>query len=786
MKIETSILLSTAAALALLAPAFAQTQSPSPGAADSSVVEIEKFVIVASNVERANSVVNPTLKAATSPAVNPLNLINHLPGVSVQQGDPFGGDDWSTSISLRGFKSDRGSNQLGWTVDGLPNGNTNYGGGTKINRLIDPENVSLITVSQGSADIGSAAGQALGGTIEYYTIDPTAERGATAALTVGDFDLRRYFFRANTGDLGNGTRGYVSISDQHHNRWMQTGSQGYTDRFHVDSKFKSTLGRIDLTARFSYDDAYENNYNGVTLAQFASNPEWDYLTGEWTGQPNVDQNYILGWATVRTNWMGAVRLDAAPRDGLKLHVQPYLHHQNGRGDWLPPYQRLGYAANGAPVNAAPVAAFQARAFFLDGNGNPIPVGNPASAPPGVTFYAPADPFDINAYPEALRAGAVPLGSFRTSEYSFNRYGATFGGSWEINDQHAAKFGGWYEQLRRDWGRDWHRVLDARTGFEWDRRPYWTDFRSKLETDTLMLYAQDSARFGNLQVSAGLKMFFVDLGYEDDFRVNPGKSFNSDSDLLPSIGFVYKVGDGGQVFANYARNFSAVLDEVITRDLSQSLEPETADTIDVGYRIARGSVSASLAAYYTKFNNRITFVTPRTVNGVTQINYDIGQGGGFVNVGGIESRGAELAVNVDVTRNFGSYFTATWNQSEYTRTIPENGVVEGNDVVDSPELMFSGSAFYRQGPYTATITGKYTGERTGTLDGREKLEAFTLWDAGLGYRASLPSAGFFKGVSADLRVSNLFNESYLAGADGGGGYYFIGSPRTVSFTLTLDF
>jgi iron complex outermembrane recepter protein len=591
--------------------------------------------------------------------------------------------------------------------------------------------------------------------------------------------------------MAGGASAYVSVSDQRHHRWMDTGSQGYSDRFHVDTKARLFLGNVTVTPRFSYDDSYENNYNGVTLAEFAANPEWDNLTGNWTGQPLIDQNYILGWATVRENWLGAVRFEADAAPALKLHVHPYWHHQKGRGDWLPPYQRLGYTANGARVDAAPLAAVQARAFFQDAAGNPIPVGDPATAPAGVTFYDASNPYDLGTYPEAVRAGAKPISSFRTSEYEFDRYGTTFGATWEIDERNTLKFGGWYEQLRRDWGRDWHRVVDATVGYEWDRRPYWTDFASELETDTLMLYVQDTVRLGDLTVSLGVKQFYVDLGYRDVYGVNPSKSFDSDSDILPSIGFVYSLDGAGQLFGGYTENFSAVLDEVITRDLSRSLEPETADSFDFGYRITRGPFSASAAVYYADFNNRITFVTPRTVNGVTEINYDIGQGGGYVNVGGIESRGAEIAVSVDVTENVGAYVTATWNESEYTRTIPENGVVAGHRVVGSPEWLFAATGFYQAGPMRASLSGKYTGSRYGTLDNREELGGTTTWDASLGYQMA-QGVGPFRGVSAALYVTNLLDKSYLAGLDGGGsatagsGYYFIGAPRTVSAALTLEF
>jgi len=796
------ILFSTMLTTALLGGTLAaQSVSPSGPAGSAfpaddthgEVVELEEYVAVANATQRANVLVNSEILESTAPTQNVLNILNTLPGVSVNQGDAFGGDDWSTSISMRGFQTTRDSSQLGYTVDGLPNGNTNYGGGTKPNRFVEPENVQAVSVSQGSADIGSPAAQALGGTIEYRTVEPTLSAGATASVAFGDHNARRFFGRYNTGLLGGHTRAWVSVSKQYQNRWMDIGGQGYTDRFHISARSLSDLGALELGLRFSYDDVYENNYDSVTLDDYAANPRWDGLTGEWTGRPAIDQNYILGWATVRENTLISARLgtkrDEARR--LRWQVEPYLHHQDGRGDWVPPYLRMGWDEAGNPVADAPFAAVQARAFFQDADGNLLPVGDPSEAPEGVVFYTPSDPFDIESYPEEVREGTIPVQSFRTSLYGFDRYGATFSAEFDVNEDNTLLAGGWIERLDRDWARSWQKIIDTRIGYAWDRRPYWYDFKSKLTTDTLQLYIQDTMRLGSLTLAAGLKTFFVDIGYRDLYGVRDDREWNSDSDLLPSVGFTWDLGeDRGQVFGNFARNFSAIVDEIITREVSPSLEPETADSFDLGYRIARGGFAATASAYYAKFDNRIVFVTPRTEGGVTEINYDIGQGGGYVNVGGIESKGLELAVNADISRSFGTYWAMTLNDSQYTRSVPENGVVGGNEVAGSPGFMLNGSVFYRSGPFHAVLSGKYTGERYGTLDNGEKLPAFTVFDLALTYRfVDGGQAGLLRNASAGIRIQNLLDEEYLAGIDGGAsvsrGYYFIGAPRTAMFTLSFE-
>ncbi|HEY0947282.1 MAG TPA: TonB-dependent receptor [Opitutaceae bacterium] len=790
-KKTPALLALSASSLGLAAAAFAQSTAPA-ATTGGSVVEMEKFVAVAASADRANNVLNPSVQATVSPAVSAIDLMQLLPGVLINQGDAYGGDDWSTRINVRGFQA----GQLGFSVDGIPNGNTGYGGGTKPNRFIDPENVAVLTVSQGSGDVASAGAQALGGTFDYASIAPATQAGIHSALTVGDNELRRVFARFNTGLLGGHTRAYVSFSDQSHHRWMSTGSEaGVTERSHVDAKSVTSLGTVEITARFSWDDIFEPNYDSVTLADFAVTPQWDGLTGEWTGSPNTDQNYIKGWNTIRENTLAALELLTRPTDELTLKVEPYWQHQKGSGGWLPPYRRMGWDAAGNSVDAAPHAAVEARAFFQDANGNLLPVPTSASATPpaGVTFYTPSDPFDITTYPVAVQAGAKPVQSYRTSEYLFDRYGVTFGGEWKIDSRNTLKAGGWYERLRREPGRDWHRVLDAQVGWESDALPYWTDFLSELDTDTLMFYAQDTFTLGNLSLSGGARIYYVDLKYRDQFGLRPNRSLNSDSDVLPSVGAVYRLGSGrGEVFGGYSENFKAIEDNIIagTDEVSKSLEPEASDSFDFGYRLTRGRFSGSISGYYIKFDNRIESVTPLTNGGVTQIDYDIGQNGGYVNVGGIESQGVEIAASAQLTRVFGAYLSVTLNQSEYTTTIPENGVVEGNTVVGSPEMMVAGSLFYRDGPYRASLTGKYTGDRYGTLDNQEIAPAYAVWDASLGYHRELPAGNLFGAVGLDLRVQNLFDKSYLSGVESDSSetqaYYFIGAPRTVSFTLTLEF
>ena len=89
-------------------------------------------------------------------------VVDNLPGVSVQEGDTYGFDDWSSSVAVRGFQTNINEAQIGTTIDGFPNGTSDYWSGTKANRFVDPANLGGVEVSQGTADGRLAVGRGPG------------------------------------------------------------------------------------------------------------------------------------------------------------------------------------------------------------------------------------------------------------------------------------------------------------------------------------------------------------------------------------------------------------------------------------------------------------------------------------------------------------------------------------------------------------------------------------------------------------------------------------------------
>ena len=272
-----------------------------------------------------NIVAEPMMRQQSS-ITSVTSVADNLPGVSIQEGDAYGFDDWSSNVAVRGFQVTINEAQIGTTIDGFPNGTSDYWAGSKANRFVDPMNLGGVEVSQGTADIASRSVEALGGTFDYRTDDPAAERTYTASTTLGENDASRFYMRLDTGPLfGSGTRAWISAGRQEATDWVEGSARN--EREHVAAKLVSSHESLDLTGYFSYDSIHEDVYQRLYSAgDFLANPRWDRLTGEWPGVPYLNQFYRPGWQTRRNN---TVRL---PEGGLVAQRCDHVE----RGRLLPP------------------------------------------------------------------------------------------------------------------------------------------------------------------------------------------------------------------------------------------------------------------------------------------------------------------------------------------------------------------------------------------------------------------------------------------------------------------
>lgn len=744
--------------------------------------QMEAIVVTGRSVSYANNASSAEMKKQQTPMTSALAMVDNLPGVLVNEGDPFGSDEWSTSISIRGFQLDLESQQIGMTVDGISNGNSNYGGGTKASRYIDTENLRGTEVSQGTSDISSRSNEALGGTLNFTTIRPAYEEQFTVSTTIGEHNAQKVYARYDTGEIAKDTFAWFSLSSQQNDDYMDGAVTNSRD--HAEGKIISRVGDVDLTGYVSYDDAQEYTYQRVYgLAQYEQNPNWDGLTEDWTGVPYQDQAFREGWVTERENMFGYLKADFMLGE-VDVSTNVYYHENEGIGKWIP-YYIADVTDDGAgnphseldPSTTAYGGSQSGLIYFVNRDGQSLSPEAGCESSIGYPYGGGGAEIDPGCYEQ----GAMPVSSHRHTHYEKQRYGVNADFVWDTTVAgmpNTLRGGLWYEDYQRDEYRDWHKTINAAASPRPENNPYWVQYSREFPVETLMYYIEDEIDAGFAKFRLGAKKFDVEVSKEDQFNPDNNLSVSSDSDALLSAGFVAPLPVSGlEVFGGYAENFAAVKDAVLERDdtdVSQ-VEPETADNIDLGLRYSTPGFNASLTYYDITFENRITFVSNEDVDGIDFLE---AAAGGYVNTGGIESDGIEASLDYNISDNLGVYMSYTKNDSTYT-----DEDFRGNTVLGSAQDMAVVSFDYTKGDFYAGFSTKYVGERYLDQANTQESDSYVVSDLYVG-KTVYDIGGAIDSMELSFTVNNVFDEDYLGTIAPGAGW--IGAPRTAALNAKFVF
>lgn len=241
-------------------------------------------------------------------------------------------------------------------------------------------------------------------------------------------------------------------------------------------------------------------------------------------------------------------------------------------------------------------------------------------------------------------------------------------------------------------------------------------------------------------------------------------------FLPSVGLNYRLDARNEVFASWAQNIAMFQGgfklgpqavSQATWDSQGNLQPERSRTLEAGYRYVAGPVQFSAAAYTVRFDNRLLQYNPcdsRQPVGPTC-------GNRFYNVGGVDSHGAELSLMWTPVASLRWYSSASYNRSTYDDDYVAGGVTvptRGKIQVDTPQWLLSSQLDWHQGPWQASLRGKYTGERYYTYTNDRGFGGFTVFDIGAGY--DFGTLGVLRDLKVSVNVTNLTDKRYASNLD----------------------
>ena len=719
----------------------------SADAADSG--EVETIVVTDTKATRSSVDLAGNEIQALLPGMNPLKAIETLPGVVFTTADPWGANEQNQSLYIHGFNAQ----QLGYTLDGVPLGDGNYGewNGLGLSRAVISETVSRVNLATGAGALGTASTSNLGGAIETFTSDPRKEMGGQLDQTFGSDSAYRTFARFDTGDIGFNSYAYVAYLHQDQRAWDFDGHQGGDQ---VNAKFvhEGADGKLTLFGDFSlHTDPNEDSITlgpGTAAAPYTrpfAYPNLASYEAYIAGSPSLNPqkgalgNYFPNYfsAEQREDELAYAKYEWSVADDIKWTNLGYFQNSRGRG------------IVGGPANAS------------------FPTYLPIGGTTSTSYFAGLTPQQVvNAY------GGSGI-AVRTTEYSIDRSGLTSNLDWEL-DKHAIQAGLWFENDFATQMRRWYPFSGANN----DLTPYdvpsapatisgaaalallqsgatlgntaITQYGFHSDTKDLQAHLQDQWQaLDDLLVSAGFKS---SLQWASGwFPVQqagtplPQGTIDTNKYVLPEIGAIYDVTPDDHLFFNVQENLHQLMNygagalsawstqsQGTFDQFKANSHPERAWVYEAGYRFKHdlgigwlSGVEGQVEYYHVDFNNRLLNITSNSTTGLPILGTFTAPQTLLVNVGGVTTDGSDLAATLHFGEHFSLYNAVSYNfskyDSSYCSSVNANGtcatgktvLTAGKSVVDDPKWTDKVVLSSNYGPFEGQLTGDFIGRRFST-------------------------------------------------------------------------
>ena len=750
-------------------------------AADGPISTVE----VASHKTRSSVAINKSDMQKILPGINPLKALETLPGVSFQTADPWGNNEQNLSLFVHGFSGQ----QLGYTMDGVPLGDQQYGNynGLSPQRAVISENVSSVILSSGAGDLATASTSNLGGAIETFSSDPSAQHNIAVQQTVGSHDTSRTFLRVDTGNYGDGSSAYISAVHQEARAWDFDARQG-GDQFNAKYVNDSDAGK--LTLFFDYSKKTEPNEDAtVHVAGETSSPytrpfiypNFAYLqqylspTG---ATPAADGNNYRDYYSdaQRTDYLTYAKYDMNLGEHTVWSNQLYYHNDDGVG-----------------VVAGPIGVAGLPALF--------------------NVYFPGQ----NLKQIFGNSGLAT----RTTEYVIKRGGWMSSLRTEIGEHHI-EGGLWFEQNNSNAYRRWYAfdVNNPTSPYERPSNPLITQYGSTIENKVVQLHLQDEWQIRpDLALQAGFKS---SLQFADgEFPVQPaiGAIANGSTALpvgtldtkkwmLPQAGARWDITSKDQLFVNIQKNMRqfptyggggtspwSLASQQAFDLFRNTVKPETSVTYETGLRSSHeldlGPLTAfdgQIDLYHVDFKDRLLAISPTPV--ITSI---IGGNPILTNVGSVTTDGIDLSGTLHFGRMFSFYDALSYNHSKYDDNYSNGTAIvptAGKEEPGSPEWMNKFVATATIANTEFQLIGDYVGKRYATYTDDLSVSSYFLMSLGVSGKLPFLNGTLVKNARYRFNVTNLANRmgalNVVVGAASGTYNTYPIPPRQGFLTFMADF
>jgi len=775
-------LLAGTALAALAGAAAAQTgevvRTADAGAAQEDTVD--EIIVVGSGQTRSVSTLTPETLEILPPGTSIQKALNYLPGVMAQSIDALGVNEQSLSLQVRGYST----THLGYSLDGMPLGDgayNNYNGLT-ISRALISDNLGRADLATGIAGLSIPSTSNLGGALIYSSRNPAREMGFVASQSFGSEDTQRSFLRLETGEH-NGFSAYVSGQYSEQDLFVNQPQYNTSWGKQLNAKAIYDFGRgritafADLSRTNQADDAYLSK---DMLARLG--PDWGGYAPNWSAYLGVASCSVASLAS---------RCVAAPSPQKNSDVT-FTNGQILRND------DLYYLSADLDISDTLSVRGQVYSHTDKGAGNNFIAG---LSNQGTTSTADDLPVQI-----------------RDTRYTIDRQGVLGSATWTLG-MHEIEAGFWLEENTSSAARYIHTNVTEPFSLAHfiSVQPASAQWVQETEWETRQFYVQDTVSLFDDAVT--VEFGFKSTWSKSDAFARPGialtappattqfatGSLTAEDNFLPQIGVHWQVAPNHELYASYSENIAMFQGgfKLGPQSVSQTLwdlqgatlRPETSQSFDAGYRYVTGPLQVSLAAYHMLFDERLLQYNPCPTNQ----QQNPGCGNSFHNAGGVTSNGVELGALWRATDWLTWYNSVSINETTYDddlnfcTTTCVLKATAGQQQVDTPKQMVSSIVTLNWQGFSASLAGKYTGERFYTYTNDQGFDAVTTFDLGLSYDfAQLGAEGSRFSVNVtnltDERYASNFDSSVFAPDDAAGSIvvFHTSAPRQIFATLTVAY
>ncbi|WP_298161197.1 TonB-dependent receptor [Brevundimonas sp.] len=742
--------------------------------------QLDEIVVIGSGETRSVSTLTSQNLDVLPPGTSIQKALNYLPGVMAQSIDALGVNEQSLSLQVRGYST----THLGYSLDGMPLGDgayNNYNGLT-ISRALISENLGRADLTTGIAGLSIPSTSNLGGALIYTSRNPARDMGFTASQSLGSENTQRSFLRLETGEHG-GFSAYVSAQYSEQDLFVNQPQYNTSWGKQLNAKAIYDFGRgritafADLSRTNQADDAYLSKDMLNRLG-----PDWGGYAPDWSA--------YLGVAACSVPSLAARCVPAvAPRRNSDV---TFTNGQILRDD------DLYYLAADLDVTADLSVRGQVYTHTDKGAGNNFITG-------------------LSTQGTASTADDLPV-QIRDTRYTIDRSGVLGSATWAFG-MHEIEAGFWLEENTSSAAR--YIRNDVTGPFSLAHflggQPASAQWVQETEWETRQFYVQDTVSLLNDAVT--VEFGFKSTWSESNAFARPGiavtappassqfatGSLTAEDNFLPQIGVHWQVAPGHELYASYSENIAMYqggfklgpqsVSQAIWDLQGATLKPETSQSLDAGYRYVSGPLQVSVAAYHMLFADRLLQYNPCPTNQ----QQNPGCGNSFHNAGGVTSNGFEMAALWRATDWLTWYNSVSINETTYdedlnfcTATCVLKATA-GKQQVDTPKEMVASVLTLDWNGFSASLAGKYTGERFYTYTNDQGFDAVTTFDLGLSYdfdNLGAPGSRFSVNVTnlTNERYASNFDSSVFAPDDAAGSIvvFHTSAPRQVFATLTVAY